>query len=243
MASMHPEYQPDNFFAGPLDFPFWQQDESCFNNYVEPYVPEYTYPYHDNSSQSSFSSFNGSMVWMESSEQLPSPNNPVTPPTPTVPTPIQATLSNTNLKVMDTQHKDNIITNRKRKQQSAASINSKSRRSCRSQSSSSSLKSEYSSHGIDPNIKEEVNLERSRKAANKFRERQRNEIAQLASEEHTIEDSNRQLRSMLNALTSEILALKMQILQHTNCNCKLIQAYINKEAHHFVQSLEGVANA
>lgn len=84
-------------------------------------------------------------------------------------------------------------------------------------------------------------LERSRVASNRFRERKRNEIAQLESEEYTIEDANRQLRSILDALTSEILSLKMQLLQHTNCNCELIQAYINKEARHFVKSLQGVA--
>jgi hypothetical protein len=78
-------------------------------------------------------------------------------------------------------------------------------------------------------------------ASNKFRERKRNEIALLESEEYNIEDVNRQLRSMLDALASEILSLKMQILQHTNCNCELIQSYINKEAHHFVKSPQGVA--
>ncbi|KZZ98371.1 transcription factor atf21 [Moelleriella libera RCEF 2490] len=82
--------------------------------------------------------------------------------------------------------------------------------------------------------------QRSRTASTRFRERKRNEIAELEFRETSIEDDNRQLRDVLNALTREIVSLKMQILQHTNCDCKLIQAYISKEAMHFVESLETV---
>lgn len=93
-----------------------------------------------------------------------------------------------------------------------------------------------------PKVKEDMYQERSRMASNKFRARKRSEIAQLESEEYTIEDANRNLRSMLDSLTSEILSLKMQILQHTNCNCELIQEYINKEALNFVQNMESVSS-
>lgn len=82
--------------------------------------------------------------------------------------------------------------------------------------------------------------QRSRTASTRFRERKRNEIAELELRETSIEGDNRQLRDVLNALTREIVSLKMQILQHTNCDCKLIQAYISKEAMHFVESLETV---
>lgn len=86
-------------------------------------------------------------------------------------------------------------------------------------------------------------LEQNRLASNKFRVRKRSEIAQLESEECAIEALNRQLRGVFNALTAELLTLKMQLLQHTDCNSKLIQAHISKEAQNFVQGLEAVANS
>lgn len=85
-------------------------------------------------------------------------------------------------------------------------------------------------------------LNRNRIASNKFRARKRSNVAQLESEEYAIEDRNRQLRRVLESLKSEILNLKMQLLQHTGCDCELIQVYINKEAHQYVQGLEAMAN-
>ncbi|KAG6037439.1 hypothetical protein E4U41_005103 [Claviceps citrina] len=113
-------------------------------------------------------------------------------------------------------------------------------RTRRSKSSTCSDKS--SADDSSSRDKDDVYQERSRMASNKFRARKRNEIAQLESEEYSIEDANRNLRSVLDSLTSEILALKMQILQHTHCNCELIQEYINKEAVNFVQNLETVGS-
>ncbi|KAG6003905.1 hypothetical protein E4U54_000611 [Claviceps lovelessii] len=113
-----------------------------------------------------------------------------------------------------------------------------------SRRSKSSSSNDNSSSAEDSPTKEKDGMfqERSRMASNKFRARKRCEIAQLESEEYSIEDANRTLRGVLDALTSEILCLKMQILQHTNCNCALIQEYISKEALNFVQNLETVSS-
>ncbi|KAG5998518.1 hypothetical protein E4U43_002403 [Claviceps pusilla] len=108
--------------------------------------------------------------------------------------------------------------------------------------SSSSNDNSSSAEDYPTKEKDDRFQERSRMASNKFRARKRCEIAKLESEEYSIEDANRTLRGVLDALTSEILCLKMQILQHTNCNCELIQEYISKEALNFVLNLETVSS-
>ncbi|KAG5914242.1 hypothetical protein E4U42_000608 [Claviceps africana] len=113
-------------------------------------------------------------------------------------------------------------------------------RTRRSKSLSSSGKS--SPEDSSARDKDDMYQERSRMASNKFRARKRSEIAQLESEEYSIEEANRSLRGVLDSLTGEILSLKMQILQHTHCNCELIQEYISKEALSFVQDMETVSS-
>lgn len=123
----------------------------------------------------------------------------------------------------------------------SSTSNSKSKRHCRSPKVKVATTTMY--NNIHPAIDSNgTRLERNRLASNKFRVRKGSEIAQLESEEYNIEALNRQLRGVFNALTTEILTLKMQLLQHTDCNCKLIQAHINTEAQNFVQGLEAVAN-
>ncbi|KAF4417887.1 hypothetical protein F53441_14495, partial [Fusarium austroafricanum] len=73
-------------------------------------------------------------------------------------------------------------------------------------------------------------LERNRMAANKCRLRKRGEALALASREEAMEDRNRYLMTCFDSLTVEIYYLKTQLLQHTDCNCVLIQKYIANEA-------------
>ncbi|KAG6001987.1 hypothetical protein E4U21_003600 [Claviceps maximensis] len=112
------------------------------------------------------------------------------------------------------------------------------RLSMRRSNSLSSAEKSSSAEDCTTKDKEDVYQERSRMASNKFRARKRSEIAQLEMVQWRIEGENRTLRSVLDALTSEIHLLKMQILQHTNCDCELIQEYIRKGALNFVQNLE-----
>ncbi|KAH7154695.1 hypothetical protein DER46DRAFT_561969 [Fusarium sp. MPI-SDFR-AT-0072] len=73
-------------------------------------------------------------------------------------------------------------------------------------------------------------LERNRIAANKCRLRKRDEALALASREEAMQDQNRYLMTLFDSLTFEIYYLKTQLLQHTDCNCVLIQKYIANEA-------------
>ncbi|CEI66695.1 unnamed protein product [Fusarium venenatum] len=80
-------------------------------------------------------------------------------------------------------------------------------------------------------------LERNRIAATKCRLRKRDEASALASQEQAMEDQNRYLSSCFDSLTAEIYHLKTQLLQHTDCNCILIQKYISNEAKKTVDGL------
>ncbi|KAG8422295.1 hypothetical protein J3459_010532 [Metarhizium acridum] len=254
MESICTEHQPKHFFMGAVHYPFWEQGEPWEGYTIEPRQPESSNPFED---ASPGSSFDGAMAWADTCEQLCYMRGSVSPTTPSPPVTATELFNPKTTETIQTQPPEtptvaiNPSTSTKRKRREPRSIaksahagDSRPKRRCLSRSTS------FSTSNVDPpsqgkedkaKDKEEIYIERSRVASNKFRERRRNEIAQLESEEYTIEDANRQLRSILDALTSEILSLKMQLLQHTNCNCKLIQAYINKEAHHFVKSIQGVA--
>ncbi|KAH7248476.1 hypothetical protein B0J15DRAFT_449729 [Fusarium solani] len=80
--------------------------------------------------------------------------------------------------------------------------------------------------------------ERNRVAANKFRTRKKKDLARLQSDEEAIEQRHRTLTSCVDDLNEELLHLKMQLLQHTGCNCTLIQNYIENEAQLYIQSME-----
>ncbi|KAM0200403.1 hypothetical protein ACHAPA_004869 [Fusarium lateritium] len=86
-------------------------------------------------------------------------------------------------------------------------------------------------------------LERNRIAATKCRLRKRDEASALASQEQAMEDQNRYLSSCFDSLTTEIYHLKTQLLQHTDCNCVLIQKYIANEAKRTVDGLSSCTSA
>ncbi|KAF4453962.1 Transcription factor atf21 [Fusarium austroafricanum] len=86
-------------------------------------------------------------------------------------------------------------------------------------------------------------LERNRIAATKCRLRKRDEASALASQEQAMEDQNRYLSSCFDSLTAEIYHLKTQLLQHTDCNCVLIQKYIANEAKKTVDGLLSCSSA
>jgi hypothetical protein len=86
-------------------------------------------------------------------------------------------------------------------------------------------------------------LERNRIAATKCRLRKRDEASALASQEQAMEDQNRYLSSCFDSLTAEIYHLKTQLLQHTDCNCVLIQKYIANEAKRTVDGLSSCTSA
>ncbi|KAH7212032.1 hypothetical protein DER44DRAFT_718529 [Fusarium oxysporum] len=85
--------------------------------------------------------------------------------------------------------------------------------------------------------------ERNRVASNKFRIRKREDAKKLRADEQDMERANRDLSSCVADLTMQVYDLKMRLLQHTDCECQLIQDFIASEAHRYIQDLgEGKQN-
>ncbi|KAJ0127642.1 hypothetical protein HZ326_29253 [Fusarium oxysporum f. sp. albedinis] len=79
--------------------------------------------------------------------------------------------------------------------------------------------------------------ERNRIASNKFRIRKQEDERKLKSAEKDMEQINRDLSTCATDLTLQVYDLKMKLLQHTDCDCALIQEYIANEAHRYIQDL------
>ncbi|KAF5227558.1 hypothetical protein FANTH_14739 [Fusarium anthophilum] len=77
--------------------------------------------------------------------------------------------------------------------------------------------------------------DRSRIASHKFRMKQREDAKRLDADTKEIERINSGLSNQVSELTAEVYDLRMKLLQHTDCNCHLIQKYIANEAHQYVQ--------
>ena len=65
----------------------------------------------------------------------------------------------------------------------------------------------------------------------------------LASSEQEIEETHRYLSATASALRNEAYLLKTKLLEHTDCNCVLIQRYIAHEAKRSVDRMTGVEPA
>ncbi|KAJ0122817.1 Uncharacterized protein HZ326_31600, partial [Fusarium oxysporum f. sp. albedinis] len=79
--------------------------------------------------------------------------------------------------------------------------------------------------------------ERNRVASNKLRAKKRENAKKLKSDAEDMERINRHLSSCVADLTLEVYNLKMRLLQHTDCDCSLIQKYIADEAHRYISRL------
>ncbi|KAH6975749.1 hypothetical protein EDB80DRAFT_594546 [Ilyonectria destructans] len=88
----------------------------------------------------------------------------------------------------------------------------------------------------DEHIK--VIRERNRIAANKLRAKKSEEALRLKSSEQDIERIHSDLSTCVADLTLEVYELKMQLLQHSGCNCTLIQNYLAYESQRYVQALD-----
>ncbi|KAI8648709.1 BZIP domain-containing protein [Fusarium keratoplasticum] len=80
-------------------------------------------------------------------------------------------------------------------------------------------------------------LERNRLAAERCRHRKRDEAQALAAKEEALESQSRHLFSCFHMLKEEVLRLRTELLQHTNCDCVLIREYIAREAQRTVDGL------
>lgn len=88
----------------------------------------------------------------------------------------------------------------------------------------------------DDHIK--VIRERNRIAANKLRAKKSEEALRLKSSEQDVERIHSDLSTCVADLTLEVYELKMQLLQHSGCNCTLIQNYLAYESQRYVQALD-----
>jgi hypothetical protein len=79
--------------------------------------------------------------------------------------------------------------------------------------------------------------ERNRIASNKFRVKKREDAIKLRADEEDMERSNRNLSNCVSDLTLQVYELKMKLLQHTDCDCTLIQEYIATEAQRYIKDL------
>lgn len=79
--------------------------------------------------------------------------------------------------------------------------------------------------------------ERNRVASNKFRVKKREDAKKLQADEENMEQTNRKLLSSVSDLTQQVYELKMKLLQHTDCDCRLIQEYIANEANRYIHDL------
>ncbi|SPJ84061.1 uncharacterized protein FTOL_10577 [Fusarium torulosum] len=79
--------------------------------------------------------------------------------------------------------------------------------------------------------------ERNRVASNKFRVKKREEAKKLEADEENMEQTNHKLSSSVSDLTQQVYELKMKLLQHTDCDCHLIQEYIANEANRYIHDL------
>jgi hypothetical protein len=79
--------------------------------------------------------------------------------------------------------------------------------------------------------------ERNRHAANKSRIKKRVDEDNLESAKKDMEQFNRDLLTCASDLKSQVYDLRMKVLQHTNCNCALIQEYIANNANHYIKNL------
>ncbi|KAF6525996.1 hypothetical protein HZS61_009040 [Fusarium oxysporum f. sp. conglutinans] len=81
--------------------------------------------------------------------------------------------------------------------------------------------------------------ERNRVASNKFRVKKREDAKKLRADEENMEQTNRKLLSSVSDLTQQVYELKMKLLQHTDCDCRLIQEYLAHEANRYIHGLGG----
>ncbi|SPJ91933.1 uncharacterized protein FTOL_13587 [Fusarium torulosum] len=79
--------------------------------------------------------------------------------------------------------------------------------------------------------------EKNRKAAGRCRSRKQREEEALDARQKTLEAQNNYLYASYNSLKAEIVHIKRQLLQHTDCDCVMIQQYIDHDVKHCLDSL------
>ncbi|KAK9763522.1 hypothetical protein K7432_009720 [Basidiobolus ranarum] len=74
-------------------------------------------------------------------------------------------------------------------------------------------------------------LERNRVAASKCRQKKKIWVKELEHKSDEITARNKNLQHIVGQLKEELLQLKSQLLGHRNCNCNVIQQYVQTSGH------------
>ncbi|KAK9767235.1 hypothetical protein K7432_003116 [Basidiobolus ranarum] len=96
---------------------------------------------------------------------------------------------------------------------------------------SSGYKRKSSSNGDNDEDKRRRFLERNRVAASKCRQKKKMWVKELEYKSDEISARNKQLQQLVGQLKEELLHLKSQLLGHRNCNCNVIQQYVQTSGH------------
>ncbi|KAK9768803.1 hypothetical protein K7432_000321 [Basidiobolus ranarum] len=94
-----------------------------------------------------------------------------------------------------------------------------------------SHKRRNSSNNDDSEEKRKKFLERNRMAASKCRQKKKVWMQELEMKSEEVTDRNKSLHMMVGQLKEEVLQLKGQLLAHRNCNCNVIQQYVQTSGH------------
>ncbi|EXK77659.1 hypothetical protein FOQG_17641 [Fusarium oxysporum f. sp. raphani 54005] len=80
--------------------------------------------------------------------------------------------------------------------------------------------------------------ERNRIAAGKYRAKNREHRLRVQLEVQELEQTNHDLSNCVANLTREVQELKMELLQHADCDCSLIHDYLAAEAQRYICGLK-----
>ena len=82
----------------------------------------------------------------------------------------------------------------------------------------------------DDDVKRERFLKRNRVAASKCRQKKKEYINGLEERARELTSTRNHLMAYVASLKDEIIALKTEMLKHSDCNCVAIQEYLRREA-------------
>ncbi|KAK9696831.1 hypothetical protein K7432_012261 [Basidiobolus ranarum] len=88
-----------------------------------------------------------------------------------------------------------------------------------------------SNENDDEEEKRKKFLERNRMAASKCRQKKKMWMKELEVRSEEVTNRNKSLHMLVGQLKEEVMQLKGQLLAHRNCNCNVIQQYVQTSGH------------
>ncbi|ORX95262.1 hypothetical protein K493DRAFT_301562 [Basidiobolus meristosporus CBS 931.73] len=88
-----------------------------------------------------------------------------------------------------------------------------------------------SNENEDEDEKRKKFLERNRMAASKCRQKKKMWMKELEIRSEEVTNRNKSLHMLVGQLKEEVMQLKGQLLAHRNCNCNVIQQYVQTSGH------------